>query len=142
MSERKYPTWEQRYLLGRWTLLEAMTQYMLEGKPVPARLVEAFLAAQMRYQSPDGSVGNIGDRQRIDDFAEPLGIAMTQREKRELARRLEVMQVRRLVDSIREGTGKPMTNPSAFEDTAFHEAGKKLHMSPSHVHDIYYKGVE
>ena len=66
-----------------------------------------------------------------------FGMAMGKREKNAMARETWVSHVRFHVDEFcKQGLSK--VDPTHYQDTAFHAAGKLLHRSPSQIFDTYY----
>lgn len=120
--------WERRYLAGMITLADYIGICMDMGVPVGEIGRAKFQEAISAYL--DGQVA---------DLAEPLGIAMKKRAKNVELRKTLVSNVRFHVDE-EHAKGKPLTNPSYYDSTAFHSVGELLDLAPTTVHDLYYKG--
>ncbi|AUN94981.1 hypothetical protein [Pseudazoarcus pumilus] len=119
--------WELRYCQGQCSLFDAIWYHMHLGVPVPQLLFDAFSHAQMEYQEG-----------KFSDLAEPFGVAMTKREKNRWKRVPDLSNIRFHVDGASQ-KGFPKTNPSYYENTAFHQVAELTGLSPQHIFDLYYK---
>tara|TARA_R110002049_G_scaffold142198_1_gene304024 strand:- start:203 stop:613 length:411 start_codon:yes stop_codon:yes gene_type:complete len=119
--------WELRYCEGKCSLFDALWYHMHLGVPVSAHLFEAFSKAEMEYQEG-----------KFSDLAEPFGVAMNKREKNRRERVPYLSSIRFHVDGAAQ-KGFPKTNPSYYENTAFHHVAELVNLSPQHVFDLYYK---
>lgn len=122
----KRDEWEQMLMRREITLADALALQMAIGVPIGDYSREMFERALDNYQ--DGS---------FSDLAEPLGVAMTKREKNAEKSYLKKSNIVFHVD-LEHKNGKPKTDPNHFEGTAFEAAGDRLGLSSSHVYDIYY----
>lgn len=119
--------WEVRYLRGECSLFEALCGQMSLGAPVSGLLFDAFMHAQFEYQAG-----------KFSDLAEPLGVAMTQREKKHWERVPFLSSIRFHVDAEAQ-KGFPKNNPTYYDNTAFHKVAESAGLSPQYVFDLYYK---
>jgi hypothetical protein len=119
--------WEQRLMRGEISLADALELCMSRGVPVTANMRDMFAKAVLDYQ--DG---------KFSDLAEPLGIAMSQREKKAEAKYFKDSHVDFHVDA-EYAKGKSKENPSHYSDTAFEAASAHLGLAPASVHKIYYR---
>ena len=142
--------WLELFRLGKMPLGEALSCY-LEESGAPPELVEAYYTALTRYQ--DG---------KVKDLAEPFGVAMTQRQKNVLKKRVRDRRIFETVESCANGWTRaivrdraivkeevddplpkaPTENPEKFKErgeTAFCRAGKLLRMSAETVKREYYR---
>lgn len=119
--------WELKLKQGACNLSDALFMCMSSGAPMTPYLIERFEATIHAYQYGE-----------VADLAESFGIAMCKREKNAMERQTWVSHVRFHVDSF-HAQGKPKTNPSQYEGTAFHAAADLLHRSPTQIYDTYYE---
>ncbi len=118
--------WERKLKLGEYSLADALILCLASGAPASPYLTARINAALEGYK--DGA---------FTDLAEPFGMAMGKREKNAMARETWVSHVRFHVDEFcKQGLSK--VDPTHYQDTAFHAAGKLLHRSPSQIFDTYY----
>lgn len=117
--------WKAHHLKGDISLADALHFYLQESG-APSFLLAQYEQALQKYQ--DGEVS---------DLAEPFGIAMGKREKNAMDKETWVSHVRFHVDSFHE-QGYAKQDPTSYDNTAFHKAGKLLHRSPSQIADTYY----
>lgn len=125
--------WKAHYLKGDISFADALHFYLQESG-APAFLLAGYEQALSEYQNGKG--GKIMDK--VKDLAEPFGIAMEQKEKKEMNQQTRLSHIRFHVDAFHE-QGFAKRDPSKYDDTAFHKAGKLLHKSPSTIFDDYYK---
>lgn len=117
--------WKAHYLKGDISFADALHFYLQESG-APKFLLTKYEQALDAYQAGD-----------VADLAEPFGIAMAKREKNAMKRETWVSHVRFHVDSFHE-QGYSKQDPTKYDDTAFHKAGKLLCRSPSQIFDTYY----
>ncbi len=113
-------------MCGKYTLTDCIDICMALGVPGSDYLRGRFLQALREYS--DG---------QYSDLAEPFGVAMGKREKNAEKRATWISHVRFMVDAEAE-KGKPKTDPTYYEDTAFHSAAAMLGKSPHQIFDTYY----
>ncbi len=118
--------WDLKLMQGDCTLADCISMCMGLGAPASDYLRERFELAVLAYSTGACS-----------DLAEPFGISMGKREKNAGERETWISHVRFMVDGEVE-KGKPRNDPSHYEDTAFHSAGKILNKSPHQIFDTYY----
>lgn len=118
--------WQARFSQGQINLADAIFFYLQESS-APVFLIDSFHDACERYKGGEYS-----------DLAEPFGLAMTKREKNREDRKTWVSHVRFHVDSFAE-QGYPKIDPSHYDNTAFHKAGKLLCKSATQIYDTYYE---
>lgn len=124
--------WKAHYLKGDITFADALHFYLQESG-APAFILAGYEQALNEYQN--GKNGKIMDK--IEDLAEPFGIAMEQKEKKEMNRQTWLSHVRFHVDSFHE-QGFPMVIGNRRGETAFDKAGKLLNKAPSTIYKDYY----
>ena len=122
---------------------EALSCY-LDESGAPPELVEAYYTAMTRYQ--DGNV---------DDLAEPFGLAMSQRQKNVMKKRIRDRQIFETVESCANGWTRAIVRDRAIVkeevddplpkalpelgETAFCRAGELLGMSAETLKREYYR---
>jgi hypothetical protein len=124
LEERRQ--WDLRLMRGECTLADCIDICMALGVPGSDYLRQRFNQALIEYS--DG---------QCSDLAEPFGVAMGKREKNAWKRATWISHVRFMVDGEAE-KGKPKTDPTYYEDTAFHSAAAMLGKSPHQIFDTYY----
>lgn len=117
--------WKKAYLQADISFADALHGYLQESG-APDFLLKKYEKALNMYQEGE-----------VSDLAEPFGIAMKKREKNAMERATWVSHVKFHVDAFHE-QGFPKTNPTYYDDTAFHKAGKLLCRSPSQIFDTYH----
>ena len=118
--------WELRYKRKGCNLNEAFFMCMTSGAPMSDFMINEYDAAISDY-----SAG------KYDDLAEAFGISESKREKQVTKKMEETHTTRNIVNYFSE-LGFSKTNPSSYDDTAFHKAGKLLNKAPSTLFKIYY----
>lgn len=117
--------WKKSYLQNDISFADALYFYLKESG-APNFLLAKYEQALSAYQ--DGEVS---------DLAEPFGVAMKKREKNAMERATWVSHVQFHVDAFND-LGFPKTDPTHYDDTAFHKAGELLKRKPSTIFDTYY----
>ena len=118
--------WERSYKLKKCNLNEALFMCMDSGAPMSHFMINEFDTAISDY-----SAG------KYEDLAEAFGIKESNRERQVTKKWLAKLSVRDLVDYFHE-LGHVKTDPSSYDDTAFHKAGKVLNKAPSTLFKVYY----
>ena len=117
--------WEQRLAEGGCNLNDALFMCMASGAPISVYMRQMFDQAISRYN--DGE---------FDDLAEAFGIAMSKRSKQAIQKWDLQRKVYTVVELYGE-QGFAKTNPSHYDNTAFHKAAEAFNKSPSHIYDRY-----
>ena len=118
--------WDLKLMNGECTLADCIGMCMGLGVPASDYLRQRFEEAITSYSTGECA-----------DLAQPFGILMGKREKNSGERETWISHVKYMVDCEAE-KGKPKTDPSHYDNTAFHSAGKILNKSPHQIFDTYY----
>lgn len=135
--------WIKYFRRGDMSLGDALFFY-LEESGAPPDLMEAYATALTSYQ--DGEVS---------DLAEPFGVAMTQRQKNAMKKRIRDRQIFDTVESCATGWSRAIVRDRAIVkeevddplpkslpelgETAFCRAGELLGMSAETLKREYYR---
>lgn len=117
-KEQERDLWLQRFYEGKCGLADLIYFTMQSGAPATPQILELYVKALNDYA--DG-----------DDLEQVLGLS---RVKAATVRKYE--QKSRIQNLI-EGSKLPLSDPTYYDKTAFHEVAEKIHLSPSRVYDIY-----
>ena len=120
--------WERRYKANGCNLNEALFMCMCSGAPMTDFMISKFEEAISEY-----SAG------KYEDLAEAFGIKESKRDKQATKKREFFYTTRNVVDYFSEN-GFNKTDPSQYDNTAFHKAGKALNKAPSTLFKTYYSG--
>ena len=117
-SEQERDLWLQRFHEGKCGLADLIFFTMQSGAPANQQIFDLYAKALADYDAG-------GD---IEDL---LGL---NRVKGTIVKKWELKSK---ITNLIEDSKKPKTDPSYYDNTAFHEAGEIVHLSPSRVYDIY-----
>ncbi len=127
---RNSQEWELRLAEGKCNLNDALYMCMASGAPISAYMLQQYSQAINSYC--DG---------QFDDLADAFGIAMSKSSKKAM-KKIDIQRKIMVIVNAFADKGFPKTNPSHFEQTAFHKAGDLINKSPSHTYDQYLEAIK
>lgn len=110
--------WLQRFHEGKCNLADLIFFTLLSGAPANQQIFDLYAKALTDYEAGG-------------DIEELLGLS---RVKGTIVKKWELKSK---ITNLIEDSKRPKTDPTIYDNTAFHEVGEIVHLSPSRVYDIY-----
>lgn len=117
-QEQERDLWLRRFYEGKINLADLIFFTLQSGAPANREIFDLYAKALTEYDAG-------GDIETLLGLHQVKGTTVKR------------WELKAKVTNLVEDSKKPKTDPSCYDNTAFHEVGKKVHLSPSRVYDIY-----